>query len=68
MEKEHLAHRYEALKVVSKLLTSGAERLLDALEARNLNDFKYASTFLLFILCMLIIIIQGDFGILCCRC
>lgn len=41
MEREHLAHRYEALKVVSKLLISGAERLFDALEMRNLNDFKY---------------------------
>ena len=40
MEKEHLARRYEALNVVSKLLISAAERLFNALEARNLSDFK----------------------------
>ena len=44
MEKEHLVRRYEALKVVSKLLISAAERLFNALETRNLNEFKYART------------------------
>jgi hypothetical protein len=57
MEKEYLACRYEALKIVSKLLISDAERLFDALETRNLNDFKYACTFLLF---MTIIVMHAN--------
>ena len=39
-EKEWLSCRRDALSHVSQLLISGAERLLIALETRNLNDFK----------------------------